>query len=77
MTPAAWWQFYHAGFGCAGYRTGNFLVNICRAGSPQAAAILGADYDGWLTHDGWKVYSKFLELAIRAASPICFAAAKT
>jgi transposase len=29
-------------------------------GFPQAASILGADYDGWLTHDGWKVYYKFL-----------------
>jgi len=29
-------------------------------GFPQAAALLGADYDGWLTHDGWKVYYKFL-----------------
>jgi len=29
-------------------------------GFPQAASILGADYAGWLTHDGWKVYYKFL-----------------
>jgi transposase len=29
-------------------------------GFPQAASLLGADYDGWLTHDGWKVYYKFL-----------------
>jgi len=29
-------------------------------GFPQAASILGADYEGWLTHDGWKVYYKFL-----------------
>src|SRR6266404_4449340 len=29
-------------------------------GFPQAAAILGTDYDGWLTHDGWKAYYKFL-----------------
>lgn len=30
-------------------------------GFPQAAALLGADYDGWLTHDGWKVYYRFLK----------------
>ena len=30
-------------------------------GFPQAASLLGADYDGWLTHDGWKVYYKFLK----------------
>jgi transposase len=29
-------------------------------GFPQAASLLGADYDGWLTHDGWRVYYKFL-----------------
>jgi len=29
-------------------------------GFEQAAALLGADYDGWLTHDGWAVYYKFL-----------------
>jgi transposase len=29
-------------------------------GFPQAASILGANYEGWLTHDGWKVYYKFL-----------------
>jgi transposase len=27
----------------------------------QAASLLGADYDGWLTHDGWAVYYKFLQ----------------
>lgn len=26
----------------------------------HAASLLGADYEGWLTHDGWKVYYKFL-----------------
>ena len=25
-------------------------------GFSQAASILGADYDGWLTHDGWRTY---------------------
>jgi len=29
-------------------------------GFPQAASLLGADYDGCLTHDGWRVYYKFL-----------------
>lgn len=29
-------------------------------GFEQAASLLGADYQGWLTHDGWKVYYKFL-----------------
>src|SRR5215469_13031698 len=27
---------------------------------PQAATLLGSDYQGWLTHDGWAVYYKFL-----------------
>src|ERR1700737_1829175 len=26
----------------------------------EAASLLGADYQGWLTHDGWAVYYKFL-----------------
>jgi transposase len=30
-------------------------------GFEQAASLLGADYDGWLTHDGWRVYYKFLQ----------------
>ena len=29
-------------------------------GFEQAASLLGADYEGWLTHDGWRVYYKFL-----------------
>ena len=29
----------------------------------QAASLLGKDYDGWLTHDGWAVYYKFLQAA--------------
>src|ERR1700745_444349 len=29
-------------------------------GFDQAATLLGADYEGWLTHDGWAVYYKFL-----------------
>jgi hypothetical protein len=32
-------------------------------GFEQAASLLGADYDGWLTHDGWKIYYKFLKAA--------------
>jgi transposase len=30
-------------------------------GFAQAASLLGTDYDGWLTHDGWAVYYKFLK----------------
>jgi transposase len=30
-------------------------------GFPQASSILGANYEGWLTHDGWAVYYKFLK----------------
>ena len=30
-------------------------------GFAQAASLLGAGYDGWLTHDGWAVYYKFLK----------------
>src|SRR6266705_5025041 len=30
-------------------------------GFEEAASILGADYKGWLTHDGWQVYYKFLK----------------
>ena len=29
-------------------------------GFEQAASLLGADYQGWLTHDGWRAYYKFL-----------------
>jgi transposase len=29
-------------------------------GFEQAASLLGADYDAWLVHDGWRVYYKFL-----------------
>lgn len=32
-------------------------------GFEQAASLLGEDYDGWLTHDGWAVYYKFLKAA--------------
>jgi transposase len=32
-------------------------------GFEQAASILGADYNGWLIHDGWAVYYKFLKAA--------------
>ena len=30
-------------------------------GFEEAASLLGADYDGWITHDGWAVYYKFLK----------------
>ena len=29
-------------------------------GFEEAASLLGADYEGWLNHDGWAVYYKFL-----------------
>jgi len=32
-------------------------------GFAEAAAILGAEYAGWLIHDGWVVYYKFLKAA--------------
>jgi hypothetical protein len=32
-------------------------------GFEQAASLPGEDYDGWLTHDGWAVYYKFLKAA--------------
>jgi hypothetical protein len=32
-------------------------------GFAQAAAILGAEYAGWLIHDGWSIYYKFLQAA--------------
>jgi transposase len=32
-------------------------------GFVEAAAILGAEYAGWLIHDGWAVYYKFLKAA--------------
>lgn len=38
-------------------------------GFEQAASLLGENYDGWLTHDGWSVYYKFL----RAGHQSCIA----
>jgi transposase len=39
-------------------------VTICDIlpgrGFEEAASLLGADYEGWLNHDGWAVYYKFL-----------------
>ena len=32
-------------------------------GFKQAASILRKQYDGWLIHDGWKIYYKFLKAA--------------
>lgn len=29
-------------------------------GFEQAASLVGADYEGWLIHDGWRMYYKFL-----------------
>src|SRR5438105_7741659 len=45
------------------------LEEAQRANKRQAAELLGADYDGWLTHDGWAVYYKFL----RAGHQSCIA----
>jgi transposase len=36
-------------------------------GFEQAASLLGADYDGWLIHDGWRMYYKF----VRAGHQSC------
>jgi transposase len=38
-------------------------------GFEQAASLLGENYGGWLTHDGWAVYYKFL----RAGHQSCLA----
>jgi transposase len=32
-------------------------------GFDEAASMLGADYDGWLIHDGLRIYYKFLQAA--------------
>src|SRR5438552_6842769 len=37
------------------------LPSIVSQPTLEAASILGADYKGWLTHDGWQVYYKFLK----------------
>jgi transposase len=37
-----------------------FCDILPKRGFEQAASLLGADYEGWLVHDGWKVYYKFL-----------------
>src|SRR2546429_6299232 len=37
-------------------------------GFDEAASILGADYKGWLTHDGWQVYYKFLKAGHQSRS---------
>jgi transposase len=42
-------------------------VTLCEIlpgrGFAEAAAILGAEYAGWLIHDGWRIYYKFLQAA--------------
>jgi transposase len=38
-------------------------------GFDEAAALLGADYDGWITHDGWAVYDKFLKAGHQKLRP--------
>src|SRR5213082_1723232 len=44
-------------------------------GFEQAASLLGENYDGWLTHDGWAVYYKFLRAGTKVVLRICCAAA--
>ena len=43
--------------------------NLPGRGFEQAASLLGRDYAGWLQHDGWAVYYKFL----RAGHQSCIA----
>jgi transposase len=37
-------------------------------GFAQAASLLGSDYEGWLTHDGWRAYYKFLRAGHRSCN---------
>ena len=46
-----------------------FCAILPGRGFEQAAALWGPDYAGWLTHDGWAVYYKFL----RAGRQSCIA----
>ena len=39
-------------------------------GFEQAASLLGANYEGWLNHDGWAVYYKFLRARHHAQFPL-------
>jgi transposase len=45
----------------------NEMVTVCDIlpgrGFEQAASLLGADYDGFLVRDGWRVYLKFVKAA--------------
>ena len=45
----------------------NEMVTVCDIlpgrGFEQAASLLGADYDGFLVRDGWRVYLKFVQAA--------------
>ena len=45
----------------------NEMVTVCDIlpgrGFEQAASLLGADYDGFLVRDGWRVYLKFVNAA--------------
>ncbi len=45
----------------------NEMVTVCDIlpgrGFEQAASLLGADYDGFLVRDGWRVYMKFVQAA--------------
>jgi transposase len=45
----------------------NEMVTVCDIlpgrGFEQAASLMGADYDGFLVRDGWRVYLKFVQAA--------------
>src|SRR5260370_37688075 len=45
----------------------NEMVTVCDIlpgrGFEQAASLLGANYDGFLVRDGWRVYMKFVKAA--------------
>lgn len=45
----------------------NEMVTVCDIlpgrGFEQAASLLGANYDGFLVRDGWRVYAKFVQAA--------------
>src|SRR5215475_13844097 len=45
----------------------NEMVTVCdiltSRGFEQATSLLGADYEGFLVRDGWRVYLKFVKAA--------------
>ena len=48
------------------------FCDICRAQLRTGRCTVGADYNGWLTHDGWRCTTSFSKPAIKAAPSICF-----